>query len=55
MKATWPCWTGSALASAARLYQSFGFRKVEEKAGRQWGVDVVEQRYVLDLMEEDTR
>jgi GNAT superfamily N-acetyltransferase len=42
-------WTVSALTAAARLYQSFGFRKVEEKPCRQWGVDVVEERYVLNL------
>jgi hypothetical protein len=25
------------------------FRKVEEKPGRVWGVEVVEEKYVLDL------
>jgi len=42
-------WTVSALTAAARLYQSSGFVKVEELPGRQWGVDVVEERYVLRL------
>ena len=42
-------WTVSALTTAAHLYHSVGFRKVEQKPGRQWGVDVVEERYVLDL------
>ena len=42
-------WTVSALTAAARLYQSVGFSKVEEKPGRQWGVDVVEERYELQL------
>lgn len=43
-------WTVSALNAAAHLYQSFGFRKVEEKPARQWGVDVVEERYELKLL-----
>ena len=42
-------WTVSALTAAARLYCSAGFRKVEEKPGTQWGVNVVEERYELDL------
>jgi GNAT superfamily N-acetyltransferase len=41
-------WTVSALTAAARLYQSAGFRMVEEKAGAQWGVPIVEQKYVID-------
>jgi hypothetical protein len=42
-------WTVNALTSAARLYRDAGFVKVEEKPCRHWGVDVVEERYVLDL------
>jgi ribosomal protein S18 acetylase RimI-like enzyme len=42
-------WTVSALAAAAHLYRAAGFRKVEEKAGRLWGVDVVEEKYELTL------
>jgi N-acetylglutamate synthase-like GNAT family acetyltransferase len=42
-------WTVSALTAAARLYQSFGFEKVEEKRGRHWGVRVVEEKYRLAL------
>jgi ribosomal protein S18 acetylase RimI-like enzyme len=42
-------WTVSALTAAARLYRSFGFRKVEEKPGYQWGVYVVEEKYLLAL------
>jgi len=42
-------WTVSALADAARLYERAGFRKVEEKPSRRWGVDVVEERYLLLL------
>jgi N-acetylglutamate synthase-like GNAT family acetyltransferase len=42
-------WTVSDLAAAAHLYRSAGFRKVEEKPGRMWGRDVVEERYELGL------
>ena len=42
-------WTVSALTTAARLYRDAGFVKVEEKPGRHWGVEVIEERYVLDL------
>jgi ribosomal protein S18 acetylase RimI-like enzyme len=40
-------WTVSALTAAARLYQAAGFRKVEEKPGRRWGVEVIEEKYEL--------
>ncbi len=42
-------WTVSALTAAAHLYRAAGFRKVEEKPGRLWGVDVVEEKYELEL------
>jgi N-acetylglutamate synthase-like GNAT family acetyltransferase len=42
-------WTTSALTAAAHLYHLTGFRKVEERPGRMWGVDVVEERYELRL------
>src|SRR5262249_28273927 len=42
-------WTVSALTTAAHLYRAAGFEKVEEKPGRHWGVDVVEEKYVLHL------
>jgi hypothetical protein len=38
-------WTVSALTAAARLYRAAGLRKVEERPGRLWGVDVVEEKY----------
>ena len=44
-------WTVSSLTVAACLYLAAGFNKVEEKPGRQWGVDVVEERYELRLDE----
>jgi GNAT superfamily N-acetyltransferase len=46
-------WTVSALQAASHLYQSVGFRKVEEKPGRMWGVDVVEEKYELQLGRSD--
>ena len=42
-------WTVSALTAAAQLYRSFGFEKVEERPAQQWGVRVVEEKYVLTL------
>ncbi len=42
-------WTVSVLAAAAHLYQSFGFQKTQEKPGKMWGVDVVEEKYELRL------
>jgi N-acetylglutamate synthase-like GNAT family acetyltransferase len=42
-------WTVDALTAAARLYQHAGFAKVEERSGRRWGVEIVEQRYELNL------
>jgi ribosomal protein S18 acetylase RimI-like enzyme len=40
-------WTVSALTAAAHLYSSAGFQKVEERPARQWGMDLVEERYLL--------
>ena len=42
-------WTVSQLASAAKLYRTAGFEKVETRPGRRWGADVVEERFVLRL------
>jgi GNAT superfamily N-acetyltransferase len=42
-------WTVSTLSAAAHLYRAAGFRLAEERPGRRWGVDVVEQRYELAL------
>jgi N-acetylglutamate synthase-like GNAT family acetyltransferase len=42
-------WTVSTLTAAAHLYRSAGFQKVEEKPGRLWGVDVIEERHELHL------
>lgn len=42
-------WTVSALVGAARLYQASGFRKVEQTPGNDWGVEVTEEKYELQL------
>ena len=42
-------WTVRALTAAAHLYESVGFRKTEEQPGQQWGVDVIEEKYILKL------
>ncbi len=44
-------WTVSALIAAAHLYRAAGFRRVEQKPGRLWGVEVVEEKYELQLRE----
>ncbi|MCG3132267.1 MAG: hypothetical protein FLDDKLPJ_03100 [Phycisphaerae bacterium] len=42
-------WTVSALKTAAALYRAAGFEKVEDKPGRMWGVDVIEEKFELRL------
>jgi GNAT superfamily N-acetyltransferase len=42
-------WTENALTTAARLYQAAGFRKVEDKPGRMWGVNLIEEKYHMPL------
>lgn len=42
-------WTFAGLDAARRLYESRGFRLVEEKSAESWGARVREQRFVLDL------
>ncbi|MBU1208277.1 MAG: GNAT family N-acetyltransferase [Proteobacteria bacterium] len=42
-------WTFSALDAAARLYQSVGFRKTEQKTHQLWGRTLTEERYDLFL------
>ena len=42
-------WTVSALEAAARLYRAAGFERVEQRPGRHWGVEVIEERYELVL------
>ena len=42
-------WTVSALHAAAHVYRSSGFRRVEAVPTYRWGVDVVEEKYELEL------
>jgi GNAT superfamily N-acetyltransferase len=42
-------WTESTLTTAAHVYRSAGFRKVEAKPGRLGGLDVIEEKYELKL------
>lgn len=42
-------WTYAGLDRARSLYESCGFRLVEEKPGRIWGRELTEQKFVLDL------
>ena len=46
-------WTVHQLTAAAHLYCDAGFTKVEEKPGRCWGVDLVEEKYELQLSGND--
>jgi GNAT superfamily N-acetyltransferase len=42
-------WTFEGLLSARRLYEKTGFRLVEQCPGTQWGKEVHEQRFELQL------
>jgi GNAT superfamily N-acetyltransferase len=42
-------WTVASLTTAAHVYRTSGFRVTERAPRRLWGVDVVEERYELDL------
>ncbi|RYX95957.1 MAG: MarR family transcriptional regulator [Comamonadaceae bacterium] len=39
-------WTFQGLDAARRLYEACGFVLAEERSGRQWGSEVVEQRFI---------
>ncbi|MFC2251050.1 GNAT family N-acetyltransferase [Labrys portucalensis] len=39
-------WTFAGLAAARHLYERHGFVCVEERSGRQWGSEVLEQRFM---------
>lgn len=39
-------WTFRGLDAARRLYEAEGFALTQERPGRQWGTDVLEQRFV---------
>ena len=42
-------WTFEGLLPARHLYEKAGFRLVEQRRGSQWGVEVNEQRFELNL------
>ena len=42
-------WTFQGLHAARHLYESHGFRLVEERPGQQWGVEVLEQRFARPI------
>ncbi len=42
-------WTFEGLDAARHLYEKSGFRLTEEHEGRQWGIMVTEQKFVLNL------
>ena len=41
-------WTFKGLDAARHLYERCGFRLAEEYAGEQWGVNLMEQRFVRE-------
>jgi GNAT superfamily N-acetyltransferase len=42
-------WTFAGLDSARRLYERAGFRLNQQRRGTQWGTEVTEQRFELQL------
>ena len=42
-------WTFDGLHAARHLYEKFGFRLAEQHDGTQWGTQVLEQKFVLQL------
>ncbi len=47
-------WTFEGLHAARHLYEKNGFRLVEQHKGNQWGREVNEQRFKLDLLGNET-
>ena len=42
-------WTFAGLGAARKLYEQAGFQLVHEETGKQWGTEVTEQKFVLQL------
>lgn len=42
-------WTFDGLYAARKLYENAGFELVHEHKGQQWGTEVTEQKFVLQL------
>lgn len=42
-------WTFEGLQAARHLYEKYGFKLVEEHAGKQWGKTVTEQKFELKI------
>jgi GNAT superfamily N-acetyltransferase len=42
-------WTFEGLHAARHLYERHGFHLAQQQAGRQWGAEVIEQRFELRL------
>jgi GNAT superfamily N-acetyltransferase len=42
-------WTFEGLHAARHLYEKYGFSLIEQRKGSQWGVEVNEQCFELDL------
>ena len=42
-------WTVRSLETAAHLYRSVGFQAIEANPEKRWGVDVIEEKYVLNF------
>jgi GNAT superfamily N-acetyltransferase len=42
-------WTFEGLHAARHLYEKFGFQLTEQRVGKQWGKEVLEQRFELKL------
>jgi GNAT superfamily N-acetyltransferase len=45
-------WTFAGLEAARHLYEKVGFQLVARRRGQQWGTEVTEQRFELDLTTE---
>ena len=42
-------WTFEGLAEARHLYEKSGFHLAESNKGEQWGAEMTEQKFILDL------